>query len=113
VGAGPFPTEMSPEEAEERGIEEYGTVTGRERRVGEWMTNWAKYAADVNGATQAAITCIDKLDKRCKGITEYEELTDEAREFIEKREEELGIPVTIISTGPGNQETIDLRGEKL
>lgn len=113
VGAGPFSTEMTEEEAKERGIEEYGTVTGRERRVGEWMTDWAKYAVEVNSATQVAITCIDKLDERCKGITEYEELTDKAKDFIEKREKELGIPVTIISTGPGNNETIDLRGEKL
>ncbi len=113
VGAGPFPTEMSEEEAKSKGIEEYGTVTGRSRRVGEWMSDWAKYAVEVNGATQVAITCIDKLDQRCRGVTNYNELTNKAQEFIEEKEEELGVPVTIISTGPGNDETIDLRGEKL
>ncbi|OKY77695.1 MAG: Adenylosuccinate synthase PurB [Candidatus Methanohalarchaeum thermophilum] len=113
VGAGPFPTELDEEETEELGIEEYGTVTGRERRVGRWMSDWAKYTVDVNGATQVAITCIDKLDKRCKGVKEYNNLTQEARDFIEEKEEELGVPVTIISTGPENDETIDLREEKL
>ncbi|PTD93946.1 adenylosuccinate synthetase [archaeon SCG-AAA382B04] len=113
VGAGPFPTEMDPEEAEEKGLEEYGTVTGRERRIGEWMSDWAKYAVDVNGATQVAITCIDKYDKRCRGVTDYGNLTEKAKQFIEEKEQELGVPVTIISTGPENDETIDLREEKL
>ncbi|RZN62031.1 MAG: adenylosuccinate synthetase, partial [Methanonatronarchaeia archaeon] len=71
-----------------------------------------KYAVMVNGATQAAITCIDKYDERCRGATEYNQLTDEAKEFIEQKEEEMGVPVTIISTGPRNDETIDLREEK-
>lgn len=113
VGAGPFPTEMSKEEAKQKGLEEHGTVTGRERRVGEWMSDWAKYAVKVNGATQIAITCIDKLDERCRGVTEYENLTDKAKRFIEEKENEVGVPVTIISTGPENDETIDLREEKL
>lgn len=112
VGAGPFPTEMSKEEAKEKGIEEYGTVTGRERRVGRWMSDWAKYTVEVNGATQVAITCIDKLDERCKGVTEYDNLTAKAKQFVKEKEEELGVPVTIISTGPENDETIDLRGKK-
>ena len=34
VGEGPFPTEISQEEAESKNIEEYGVVTGRRRRVG-------------------------------------------------------------------------------
>ncbi|RZN62758.1 MAG: adenylosuccinate synthetase, partial [Methanonatronarchaeia archaeon] len=67
VGAGPFPTEFTEQKAQELGIEEYGTVTGRPRRVGDWMSDWAKYAVMVNGATQAAITCIDKYDERCRG----------------------------------------------
>jgi len=110
VGSGPFPTEVSKDEAKRLGIKEYGTVTGRERRVGKWMSEWAKYAVEVNGATQAALTCIDKYDERCRGVTRYEELTEKAKQFIKKREEELDIPIKIISTGPRDDETIDLRG---
>ncbi|OUJ19243.1 Adenylosuccinate synthase PurB [Methanonatronarchaeum thermophilum] len=113
VGKGPFPTEYTKQEALEHGVEEYGTVTGRPRRVGSWMKDWAEYAVMVNGATQAAITCIDKYDQNCRGVTQYQNLTPKAKKFIETKESELGIPVTLISTGPKNNETIDLRKEKL
>lgn len=113
VGAGPFPTEMSQEEAEELGIIEYGTVTGRRRRIGYWDGEFARYSAMVNGATQVAITCIDKLDKECYGVTEWEKLTPKAKEFIEKVEEDVRVPVTLISTGPDVSHIIDLRDEKL
>lgn len=113
VGAGPFPTEMSQEEAEKLGIVEYGTVTGRRRRVGWWDGELARYSAMVNGATQIAITGIDKLDRECFGVTEWEKLTPKAREFVERVEDDTGVPVTLISTGPSLEQIIDLRSEKL
>ncbi len=113
VGAGPFPTEMSQEEAEKLGIVEYGTVTGRRRRVGWWDGKFARYSAMVNGATQVAITGIDKLDKECYGVREWEKLTPKAKEFIEKVEDDVKVPVTLISTGPSLEQIIDLRKEKL
>ncbi len=113
VGEGPFPTEMPQEEAEKLGIVEYGTVTGRRRRIGYWDGKMARYAAMVNGATQAAITGIDKLDKECYGVTEWEKLTPKAKEFIERVEDEIKVPVTLISTGPELHQIIDLRKEKL
>ena len=113
VGSGPFETELSEEEAEKRGIVEYGTVTGRKRRIGMFDFELAKKACRINSATQIAITCIDYIDKSCYGAREYAELSKPAREFIEKVESELKIPVTIISTGPEIEHTIDLREEKL
>ncbi|WP_423793271.1 adenylosuccinate synthetase [Methanocaldococcus indicus] len=113
VGAGPFPTEMSEEEAERLGLVEYGTVTGRRRRVGYFDFEMAKKACRLNGATQIAITGLDKYDKSCYGVREYNKLTKKARDFIEKIEEVTKVPVTIISTGPGMNQTIDLRAEKL
>jgi adenylosuccinate synthase len=63
VGSGPFPTEMDGEIADtlrERGGE-YGTTTGRARRVG-WMDLVAlKYAARLNSLTALAITKLDVL----------------------------------------------------
>ena len=44
VGAGAFPTEMPEEEAERRGFIEYGTVTGRRRRVGTFDFELAREA---------------------------------------------------------------------
>ena len=63
VGAGPFPTELHGEladEIRERGGE-YGTTTGRPRRVG-WIDLVAlRYAARLNSLTALAITKLDVL----------------------------------------------------
>ena len=113
VGAGPFPTEMPEEEAEKLGLVEYGTVTGRKRRIGYWDGEFARYSAMVNSATQIALTGIDKYDKECYGVREWDKLTPKAKQFVEKVEEDVGVPVTLISTGPEMKQIIDLRGEKL
>jgi adenylosuccinate synthase len=63
VGAGPFPTELEgplAEELRERGGE-YGTTTGRPRRVG-WIDLVAlRYAARINSLTALAVTKLDVL----------------------------------------------------
>ncbi|UZE92800.1 MAG: adenylosuccinate synthetase [Methanosarcinales archaeon] len=109
VGAGEFSTEMCPEEAKRLGIEEFGTVTGRPRRIGQWDGKMARYSAMVNGATQVALTGLDKLDLSCKGVTDYDKLSDSVKEFVRKAEQDIGVPITILSTGPEMSETIDLR----
>lgn len=113
VGAGPFPTEMSSEEAERLGIVEYGTVTGRKRRTGAFDYDQARYSAMINSASQVALTCIDYLDKDSRGAREYKKLSSKAKAFIEEVEKKVGVPVTLISTGPEMSETVDLREEKL
>jgi adenylosuccinate synthase len=63
VGAGPFPTELEGEQAEElraRGGE-YGTTTGRARRIG-WLDLVAlRYAARINSLTALTLTKLDVL----------------------------------------------------
>jgi adenylosuccinate synthase len=63
VGAGPFPTELEDAQADEireRGGE-YGTTTGRPRRVG-WLDLVAlRYAARLNSMTALAVTKLDVL----------------------------------------------------
>jgi adenylosuccinate synthase len=63
VGAGPFPSEMEPglaSEVRELG-QEYGTVTGRDRRPG-WLDLVAlRYAVRLNGITSLALTKLDVL----------------------------------------------------
>jgi adenylosuccinate synthase len=63
VGAGPFPTELEGELAEQlrdRGGE-YGTTTGRARRVG-WIDLVAlRYASRINSLTALVITKLDVL----------------------------------------------------
>jgi adenylosuccinate synthase len=67
VGSGPFPTEVFDEQAlrlrgsGENPWDEYGTTTGRPRRVG-WLDGvLLKYAARINGLTEMAITKLDIL----------------------------------------------------
>ncbi len=109
VGEGPFPTEVSPEEAKRMGIAEYGTVTGRPRRIGIWDGGMAEYSAMINGATQVALTGLDKLDPSCYGMTDYEDLSSKIKEFVRKAEQDVGVPITILSTGPEISQTINLR----
>jgi len=109
VGEGPFPTEMSFEESERLGLVEYGTVTGRRRRIGFFDYDLAKKVCRLNGATQIALTCLDKYDEECYGITNYDDLTEKGKAFIKEIEEKVGVPVKIISTGPELHQTIDLR----
>ena len=67
VGAGPFPTELFDQTAQFlRGSgsnpwDEFGTTTGRPRRVGWLDLVLLKYAVDVNGATELFLTKLDIL----------------------------------------------------
>ena len=109
VGAGYLEGELSHEEAKRRGWDEYGTVTGRQRRAAPFNYALAKRAAMLNGATQLAVTKLDILYPECKGSSDYGKLPPEATAFIDKIEEEIGVPVTLIGTGPGVNEIIDRR----
>ncbi|MBN1432416.1 MAG: adenylosuccinate synthetase [Methanomicrobiaceae archaeon] len=109
VGEGPFGTEMTREESMDLGIQEFGTVTHRERRIGVWDGEMARYSAMVNGCTIAAITGIDHVDPACFGATDYSQLTEKALEFIRKAEKDIGAPVKLISTGPEMTQIIDIR----
>ena len=63
VGGGPFPTELHDDTAHyirERG-HEYGTTTGRPRRIGWFDAVAVRYAADLCGTTGFALTLLDVL----------------------------------------------------
>jgi adenylosuccinate synthase len=67
VGSGPFPTELSGSQAERlRGTgtnpwDEFGTTTGRPRRVG-WLDGvLLRYATAINGMTELCVTKLDIL----------------------------------------------------
>jgi adenylosuccinate synthase len=109
VGEGPLDGEISVEEAKSRGWDEYGTVTGRQRRAAPFNYTLAKRAAMINGATQLAITKFDILYPELAGSTSYSDLSSKALKFIQDIEEKVGLPVTLIGTGPGVKDTIDRR----
>ena len=41
-----------------------------------------------------------------RGITEYDKLPENCRKYIEFIEKELGVPVKLVSNGPGRHEII-------
>jgi adenylosuccinate synthase len=65
VGYGPFPSELLEavgDQVRERG-REYGTVTGRARRVGWFDAAVARYAVRLNGMGSIALMKLDVLDE--------------------------------------------------
>ena len=133
VGEGPFHTELFDEDGEllaKRG-NEFGATTGRPRRCG-WLDLVAlKKAVFTNSVTDLCITKLDVLDetetiKACieydndepvykefegwlsstEGITEYSELPEKAKRYIEYIERFSDCNASIISTGPSRDQTI-------
>ena len=109
VGTGPLENELTPEEAENKGWSEFGTVTGRQRRAANFDFELARRAVMLNSATQISVTKLDVLFPDCAGVTSYENLSQEAKSFINNIEHELNTPVTIIGTGPAINDVIDRR----
>jgi adenylosuccinate synthase len=109
VGGGPLEGELSEEEAERRGWMEIASVTGRKRRAAPFNYELAERAVRINSATQIALTKLDTVFPECKGMTRYDGLSDRAKGFIGEVEKNLGVPVTIIGTGPSTLDVVDRR----
>jgi adenylosuccinate synthase len=151
VGSGPFPTELHDElgDALRTRGGEFGTTTGRSRRIG-WLDLVAlRYAARLNSLTALAVTKLDVLSglERIKVCTRYrgedgaefatfpyhqsvlhhvtgeyvelpgwsedisdarseEELPENARAYLRYIEEFVGVPIVLVSVGPGREQTI-------
>ena len=109
VGGGELDGEISHEEAKKRGWDEYGTVTGRQRRAAPFDYNLARRAKMINGATMIGLTKLDVLFPDCMGAKEYAELGADAKKFVKKIEDEVKQPVSLIGTGPDMDDIIDRR----
>lgn len=109
VGEGTLEGELSKEETTSRGWAEIGTVTGRQRRAAEFNFDMAKRAVMLNSATQIGLTKLDVLFPECAHKQSFDALSDEAKAFVTKIEDATNVPVTLIGTGPGVTDIIDLR----
>lgn len=153
VGSGPFPTELPlgnkiGDGIRERG-HEFGTTTGRPRRVGWFDAVAARYAVRLTGANFFALNHLDTIGfeptirictkymldgkqitdlpasiaafERVKpvyeempgwpgadlrDVTVYDALPAEARAYVARLSDLLGIPAKIVSVGPGREQTI-------
>jgi adenylosuccinate synthase len=109
VGAGPFPGEITKDEAIKRGWFETAAGTGRDRRSAPFDFDLAKKTAKINGATQAAVTKLDSLFPTCRAARRIEALPFDARKFVKEVEDRTDVPVVLIGTGPDALDIIDLR----
>lgn len=150
VGGGPMPTELFDSVGDEIRVRgrEFGTTTGRPRRVGWLDLVMLKYAAMISGATELCITLLDVLSgedelklavaydmpdgrtdrfnadgyalvdakpvyetmagfsQDITGARTFNELPDEAKAYIKRIEDFVGVRVGIVSVGPDREQTI-------
>ncbi len=113
VGEGPLPGEISIEESMRRGFYEEATVTGRARRTAPFNMELARRAVQINTATQVAVTKLDALFPEARGKTEWNMLPWDARRWVNRLEEELNTPITLLGTGEEADLMVDMRRDKL
>ena len=149
VGDGPFPTELFDEVGDRiREVgHEYGTVTGRPRRVGWFDSVVMRHSRRVSGITNLSLNSIDVLSgldtvkicvaydldgeridyypasleqlKRCKpiyeelpgwseditGVRHLDELPENARNYVRRIGELVGVRISTFSVGPDRDQT--------
>ena len=52
------------------------------------------------------LTVLPGWKEDIRGITRYEELPENCRKYVEFIEKEIGVPITMVSNGPGREELI-------
>ncbi len=109
VGTGPLPGELPKEEAMKRGWFETAAGTGRDRRSAPFNFELARKAVMLNGATQVAVTKLDCVFPQCKGAKNYNDLPNDAKQFVNQIEKQTRVPVSLIGTGPEALDIIDRR----
>ena len=110
--SGPMPRETTWEQVRlesgyPREIIEMTTATNRTRRVARFDPGVVEAAVQANAPQEIFLHGADYLDARNLGATRWEDLTENAREFIQDLEELAGVPVTLVGTGPDQDEIID------
>jgi adenylosuccinate synthase len=94
--------------AELRRVEK-GSVSKKQRRVGEFDWELLRRAAEINGATDIALTFVDYLDVKNRDARRFDQLRPETIRFIEEVERVAGAPVSLISTRFHVRSVIDRR----
>lgn len=109
VGNGPLPNEMSSKEIANRGLQEYGTNTGRpRRRVKKIDYNMLKYSVLLNGPTSLALTYCDQYDPKMQGVTSKSQITDKMDKLRRKVERNTGVQVRYLETGKDFSHIIEI-----
>ncbi|MNM18820.1 Adenylosuccinate synthetase [compost metagenome] len=94
-------------------IKEFTSVTKKVRRVGKFDEELVGRAIQINRPTQLALNFVDYINSIDFQVKSYSQLSTESKKFIEELERKFGVPVTLLGTGPNQEDIIDLRAEKL
>jgi adenylosuccinate synthase len=87
------------------GLEKVGICTGY--RINGEVTTIAPLGADAYAQCEPVIEYMAGWENSA-GATEFDALPDNAKTYIARLEELVGVKITIISTGPDRDETIVL-----
>jgi len=88
------------------GLEKIGICTAY--RLNGGVTETAPLGADQYEQCHAIIEEMPGWNETTAGITDFNELPENAKAYIKRLEELVGVKVTIVSTGPDREETIIL-----
>ena len=78
-------------------------------RVDGGVTTTPPMLSDSFAACQAVYEELPGWKESSVGITRYEDLPRNAKAYLERVQELVGVPITIISTGPDREQTIILK----
>jgi adenylosuccinate synthase len=148
VGEGPFPTELHDDTAERLRAagKEYGSTTGRPRRIGWFDTVAVRYSSGISGAKELVLTSLDVLqgfplkmatayrladgtetldmpafdletvepqfvempgfDENICDVRDFDELPQNAKNYVAAIEEQTGMRISTVSVGPGRDQVI-------
>ncbi len=87
-------------------IQERTSVTNGIRRVGRFDWELAADSIRVNRPTRLAVNGLDYLNHANKGQRDLIALTPAAKAFVTKLDQEFGVPVTYLGTGPSVEDII-------
>ncbi len=97
---------MDDEQAEGLLKTELTTVTGRLRRVFTESFHGTQQAIRTCGVTQLVVNFIDYINVEDYGKTKVEDLTRKSRAYLDQVQEQYGLPVTMVGTGPEHHQYI-------
>jgi adenylosuccinate synthase len=112
--SGPLANEITWETLQERSgyphaIHEYTTTTKRLRRVAEFDWGVVERAVAANRPSQLALHGLDYISYENFSAPSVSDLEPRARLFVRDLQERLGVPVSLLGTGPHTNQFIDLR----
>jgi len=117
--SGPYPSEeITWEEVRERcgapmDITEITTTTKLTRRVFEFAWERMRTMVNVCAPDFLVLQFANYLDWKCYGVTDKCGLGRKVMDFVGRLENETGVPVAYIGTGPSHGDMVDMRIDRL